>query len=146
MIAAATYSNTETAIAVTMQDGRVWHDDATLPPDNEIRRMLADWLEAGHSITPYLRRPPVLEDYRSAIQQHIDATAQQRGYDSGVTCASYVGSTNLQWSGEASAFISWRDSVWAHAYAELAKVQAGEREQPSVAEIIDELPAMSWPQ
>ena len=91
--------------------------------------------------------PPItLDDYRRAIQAYVDQTANQRGYDSGVTCASYVGSTNEAWSEEALAFVAWRDAVWAHAYTELAKVEGGLREQPSVAEIIDEMPAMSWPQ
>lgn len=90
-------------------------------------------------------RIPTIDDYRRAIQAHVDKTANQRGYDSGVTCASYVGSTNEAWSEEALAFVAWRDAVWAHAYAELAKVEGGQREQPTIAEIIDELPAMTWP-
>lgn len=83
--------------------------------------------------------------FRQAIQGHIDTTAQTRSYDSGVTCASYVGSSVPAWAAEAQAFTAWRDAVWAHAYSELAKVQSGERAQPSVAEIIGELPAISWP-
>lgn len=87
---------------------------------------------------------PTIDDYRRAIQAHIDATARQYSYDSGVTCASYVNSTNAAWAGEATAFVAWRDTVWAYAYAELAKVQAGEREQPTVETILSELPAMTW--
>lgn len=83
--------------------------------------------------------------FRQAIQAHIDTTAQSRSYDSGVTCSSYVGSANPQWSAEAQAFVAWRDVIWAHAYTELAKVKGGEREQPTVAEMIDELPAIDWP-
>lgn len=86
-----------------------------------------------------------VDDYRRAIQAHVDATAQSQNYDSGVTCSSYVNSTNPVWAAQATAFVAWRDAVWACAYAELDKVQAGEREQPSVAEIIAELPAMIWP-
>ncbi|KRE13459.1 hypothetical protein ASE63_18475 [Bosea sp. Root381] len=89
--------------------------------------------------------PLTVDDYRRAIQAHIDTTARQRNYDSGVTCASYLGSTNTAWAAEATAFVAWRDAVWAHAYTELAAVEAGEREQPTVAEIVDELPAMGWP-
>lgn len=89
--------------------------------------------------------PPTVEDYRGAIQGHVDATAQARNYDSGITCASYVGSTNPAWAAEAAAFIAWRDAVWGYAYGELEKVQAGERPQPSIAEIVAELPAICWP-
>ncbi|HEV7337009.1 MAG TPA: hypothetical protein VGO06_13640 [Bosea sp. (in: a-proteobacteria)] len=88
---------------------------------------------------------PTLDDYRRAIQSHVDATPQQRAYDSGVTCSSYVNSTNPTWAAEAAAFVAWRDAVWAYAYTELAKVEGGTRPQPSVADIVAELPAMVWP-
>ncbi|AZO82181.1 hypothetical protein B5U98_08015 [Bosea sp. Tri-39] len=86
-----------------------------------------------------------VEHYRRAIQAHVDATAQARNYDSGLICASYLDSTNPAWAAEAAALVAWRDAVWVYAYAELAKVEGGEREQPTVAEIVAELPAISWP-
>lgn len=89
--------------------------------------------------------PPSVDEYRRAIQTKIDATAQERGYDSGVTCSSYLGSTSPTWAAEAGAFVSWRDAVWGYAYGELAKVEGGDREQPSVAGIVSELPAIEWP-
>lgn len=90
-------------------------------------------------------RTVTVEEYRRAIQLRIDATAQSRRYDSGVTCSSYLGSTNDGWAAEAAAFVSWRDAVWGYAYGELAKVQAGDREQPSVEYLLAELPAINWP-
>lgn len=89
--------------------------------------------------------PVTVDDFRRAIQAHIDAAAQSRSYDSGVTCSSYLNSTNPAWAAQASTFVAWRDAVWAYAYAELAKVEGGERAQPSVADIINELPGMVWP-
>jgi len=50
-----------------------------------------------------------------------------------------------QWAAEAAAFAAWRDAVWTYAYAELAKVQAGQRAQPTVTDLIAELPAIIWP-
>lgn len=88
---------------------------------------------------------PTVETYQQAIQIHVDAAAQSRGYDSGLSCASYVSSTNPAWVAEAQALVAWRDAVWAHACAELAKVEAGTRPQPTIAEIIGELPAIEWP-
>lgn len=85
-----------------------------------------------------------VEGFRAAIQGHVDATARSRNYDSGNALASYVASTNPQWAAEAQTFVAWRDAVWLHAYAELDKVMAGEREQPSVAEFVDELPKIEW--
>jgi hypothetical protein len=94
---------------------------------------------------PFVEPASAIDDYRAAIQAHVDATARARNYDSGLTCASYVGSTNPAWAAEAAAFVPWRDAVWVYAFAELDKVQNGQRPQPSIAEIIAELPAIVWP-
>lgn len=88
---------------------------------------------------------PTLDDYRRAAQNLIDETAQQRGYDSGMSCASYANSTHADWSNEASFFIEWRDTVWIVAQATLADVQAGKIPAPSVAEFLDSLPGLEWP-
>ena len=92
--------------------------------------------------------PPTLEDYRVAIRDYVDATAQTRNYDNAVSCASYVNSTNPQWAAEAQAFVAWRDAVWAYVFAELAKVENGQREQPTIEQFMAELVAtvpMEWP-
>lgn len=87
----------------------------------------------------------VIEQFRVAIQAHVDATAQSRRYDNGISLASYVNSTVPQWAAEATAFVAWRDAVWAYSYAELDKVLNEEREQPTVEDFLAELPAISWP-
>lgn len=51
------------SIAITMVDGTIWHDDASLPADTEIRRKLADWLLAGNQIEPFASS---LDNLRSA--------------------------------------------------------------------------------
>lgn len=88
---------------------------------------------------------PVVDDYKAAIVTMLDATAQSRRYDNAVSIATYVGSTIPQWAAEATAFVAWRDAVWAYAYTELDKVTAAQREQPTVADLVAELPAMVWP-
>lgn len=101
---------------------------------------------ANLPLEPIPEPPPLtIDDFRRAIQAHVDATAQSRSYDSGVTCSSYVGSTNEAWAAEATAFVAWRDSVLAHAYVELAKVQGGQRPVPTISALIDELPTIVWP-
>lgn len=84
--------------------------------------------------------PASVRDYEDAIQAHIDDAARSKLFHDGVTLASYAASTNPQWASEAQAFVAWRDQVWAYAYQELAKVQGGLREQPTVEQIIAELP------
>lgn len=86
-----------------------------------------------------------IEKFRVAIQSHVDQTAVSKRYDNGNSLATYVTSTVPQWASEATAFVSWRDSVWAYAYAEMDKVLGGLREQPTVQEFLDELPAIVWP-
>jgi hypothetical protein len=45
------------AVCIATQDGGEWTTDASLPPDTGIRQMLADWLEAGGIIAPYVAPP-----------------------------------------------------------------------------------------
>ena len=88
---------------------------------------------------------PTVDDYRKSVQSLLDARVTERQYDNGATLASYVNSTNEQWAAEARAFVVWRDQVWAYALAELDKAQSGEREQPSVEVLLNELPVFEWP-
>jgi hypothetical protein len=90
--------------------------------------------------------PPtvVLEDYQAAVEAHVEATAQTRGYSSAVSCASYTNSTVLPWANQAVAFSAWRDQVWLEVYETLAAVQGG-AVPPSVAGLLVSLPAMQWP-
>jgi hypothetical protein len=103
---------------------------------------------AAHAEALYLeaQNPPLTEqDYARAVQEHVDATARGRGYDSGVSLASYADSAVPIWAAEAAAFVAWRDAVWVYAYAELAKVRNGERPQPDVNAFVSELLPLVWP-
>jgi len=89
--------------------------------------------------------PVTVDDYKSAIVVVLDTAAQERRYDNAVSISTYVSSTNTQWVAEASAFIAWRDAVWAYAYVELEKVMGGLRPQPTIDDFLKELPVMVWP-
>ncbi len=78
-----------------------------------------------------------------AVQAHIDAVAKSRGYLDGFSLAGYA--LDPLHSDEALPFVIWRGQVWSYAYAELTKVRAGERPQPTIPEFIRELPASPWP-
>jgi hypothetical protein len=90
--------------------------------------------------------PVSVTDYESAIQNLVDSTARERQFRDGVTLASYTASTKPKWAAEAQAFVAWRDAVWMYAYEELDKVTSGTRPQPTVSEILDELPKIVWPE
>nr|WP_245454062.1 hypothetical protein [Aquabacter cavernae] len=90
--------------------------------------------------------PAALTAHGAAIvQAHLDATAQERRYDSAQTAVSYRDDPNPQFAAEGEALFAWRSAVWTAALAILAEVEAGVRPIPSDAELIAELPAMVWP-
>ncbi len=92
------------------------------------------------------RQPtPTITDYENAIQNLVDETARERQFRDGVTLASYTASTKPKWAAEAQAFVAWRDNVWFYAYGELAKVQAGQRPQPTVEQFLAEIAPIAWP-
>lgn len=84
-----------------------------------------------------------LDDYRRAVDAHIEAVAQSRGYNSAVALASYVNSTNPEWAAEAVAFVAWRDDVWGATFAALAAWQGG-GSAPTIAGLITSLPEIDW--
>lgn len=144
-ITSARYSTAETsdsAPVIAIRNGR--EESRRANDDIEGGGMLA-YLAGGGVIDPYIAPPLTESDYASAIQTHIDATAKARGYANGVALAGYSTSTIPAWAAEAATFIAWRDAVWVYAYTELAKVQGGQREVPTVAELIEELPTIVWP-
>ena len=113
--------------------------------DNFGRRKLIDGAVIEYEPPPYV---PKLADYTAAITGMLDAKAKERRYDNALSIATYVGSGNSQWAAEAQAFVTWRDQIWAYCYAELDKVQAGERAQPTIAEFMTELETqfpLTWP-
>lgn len=96
---------------------------------------------AGQFVTP----PPPLPteaELIAAVQAHLDATAQERGYDNVLSACSYAGAPN-PFQSEAQAFIAWRGAVWAGCFAIQAEVQAGTRAHPTVDALIAALPVLN---
>lgn len=107
-----------------------------------------DIVENKPAISPAdpIEKPiPSQADYTNAIQATLDNAAVARRYDSAATMATYTNSTNGVWSAEAAAMVAWRDAVWLYAYQQLDAVLAGEREQPTIEELLAELPVPNWP-
>ena len=113
--------------------------------DGEIPDAVREWIAAGNTPSPYVAPAPTEADYSAAIQAHVDGTARLRGYADSVACCSYHDSANATWAAESAVFKAWRDSVWLYAFTQLAAVQSGQRAQPNVAELVAELPAITWP-
>lgn len=79
------------------------------------------------------------------ISEYIENVAKEKDYDSALSCVSYSTSTNTIWQAEATAFISWRDSVWEFCIEQYALIETGEISQPTEQEVIDALPQITWP-
>jgi hypothetical protein len=84
--------------------------------------------------------------FEHAVQAKLDGAAVAARYDSIATAVSYAEEPAVpKFQNDGIAFRAWRSLVWAYAYEQLAKVLAGEREQPTVGEFLLELPVLELP-
>ena len=86
----------------------------------------------------------IIRSYENAVQAYLDQTAQSRDYDNTYTCLSYLNSTNETWKTESNIFNAWRDQVWEKCHEILNKVLNGEITQPTIDELIIQLPKIEW--
>jgi len=84
-----------------------------------------------------------LQRYTQAVQNHLDTTAQDMGYDGILSLCSYATSTHAKFSVEGQAGVQWRDACWDYTSQVLADVENGVRPMPTIDELIAELPVMS---
>jgi hypothetical protein len=82
------------------------------------------------------------------VQNLIDETAQQKRYDDGLSCVSYVGDPDEEFNADAVAFQSWRGHCWRTCYNILNSVKAGTVAPEDVTDqyVIERLPVMEWPE
>ena len=86
-----------------------------------------------------------VKDYEDAVQKYLDETVQQKGYDNVYTCLSYKGDPDPIFSAEADAVLAWRSQVWRCAQSILNQWAAGQIEQPTISQVISQLPILTWP-
>ena len=81
------------------------------------------------------------------VQNIIDATAHQKNYDDGISCATYYGDPDEEFNADAVAFVAWRGRCWRTCYNILNSVTAGTVAPEDVTDqyVIDRLPVMEWP-
>lgn len=90
-------------------------------------------------------RTPVEADYIAAAQNLLDTGAQSKGYDSMLSLASYVTSSNATFKAQAAAGIAWRDAVWTEGYSVLAQIKAGTMTAPTLEAFLALMPVANWP-
>lgn len=145
--------------AITIQGGRVAElfradnapEGAVQISDDDgetLRRTsrFADYTVSGEGVIDLDPVPvlPSVRDYTDAVQAQLDAEAQSHGYDGVLSAASYAAVAG-PFQAEGVSFAAWRSACWAHCYAVLADVQAQTRPQPTVADLLAELPARVLP-
>ena len=86
-----------------------------------------------------------VKDYEDAVQKYLDETVQQKGYDNVYTCLSYKGDPDPIFSAEADAVLNWRSQVWRCAQSILNQWATGQIEQPTISQVISQLPTLTWP-
>lgn len=81
------------------------------------------------------------------VQELIDSTAQQKRYDTGESCCSYVGDPDEEFNADAVAFQAWRGRCWRTCYNILNSVTAGTVPPEDVTDeyVLERLPVMEWP-
>lgn len=83
---------------------------------------------------------------RDRVQAHLDATARACGYDDMKTAVTYAEEPAVpKFQNEGRALRAWRSLVWDACYALLARVQAGEAEEPTPEALADLLPRLIVP-
>ena len=87
----------------------------------------------------------LLQEAVMVVQNHLDITANTRGYDSILAACTYATSSVPKFAAEGQACVLWRDAVWASCYVILGEVQAGTRLPPTIPELLAQLPTMTWP-
>ena len=103
------------------------------------------WTWDGTTFAAPAAHVPTMEDLSAAVQAHLNATANQRSYDSALSCMSYIDSTVPVFRAEATAMRDWRDAVWLRCAQLVAEAEAGKRPAPNEQELIALLPVIGWP-
>ncbi len=85
-----------------------------------------------------------VKEQSAMLPSYLDKVAQEKQYDSVLSCASYVDSTVQQWKEEATVFIAWRDAVFTYIIQQEQRMQDGQRSVPTFEEFKQELPLISW--
>lgn len=103
-----------------------------------------DLLDESSSLEMQYQKMILEEKVTPIMISLIENTAKSKGYDSSLSCASYLNSSNNQWSQEAQSFIAWRDSCYQYVYQILDNIEQGQP-IPSEQDFINGLPIIQWP-
>ena len=95
-------------------------------------------------LTAEQQKAKIKKTLLKAVDDYMDKTVRERGYDNIAKCVTYAGDEDPIFNREGTAAKKWRSKVYRKCYSILAEVEAGEREIPTVEELIAELPVIEW--
>ena len=154
-----------TSIAWVNNDQQILHVvDLTIGEDNYGSQLIPTQSSIGQTIMKYLTDNDIvipiesmnLEDeteltderlfviVQENIQAYIDTFAHTRDYDNAIYCISYKDSIVPRFKNDAKRMMVYRDLCWAIATDFNLKYKSGERERPTLEEIMNALPELSW--
>ena len=79
-----------------------------------------------------------------SVQNHIDSVMSERGYDSVISCISYINSSVERFKNDATVAKDWRDKVWVTCYKNIEKYKSGEIDILTSEDVINSLPKIKW--
>ena len=85
-----------------------------------------------------------IAEIKSAVQQTLDLKAKEKDYDTAVSLASYVTSTDDEFNEQANRFIAWRDQCWRKCFEIIGLFNNGDIPMPTVGEVLRQLPTLDW--
>lgn len=77
------------------------------------------------------------------IRRYLNQIAQEKGYDLGVTLATYYHSTIPKFQEEASKYIEFRDKLW-NAWFDIQAELTNAKSIPTSQDVIESLPKFAW--
>jgi len=131
-ISVAVIALTGTKRVEVTQDEIIIDDGLVLPTQQEIEKKVKE-LEAEYQIKQQK------EAFNNAIQTHLDTKAKEFRYDNIMSVRSYAGYEN-PFQAEAQKLAVWASNCWVKAGEIEAEVQAGNRDMPTIDEVLAELP------
>lgn len=113
------------------------------------RRGITDYTISQQSpkrptITDEQRKASIKATLLKAVDNYMDKTVQERGYDNIAKCVTYEGDEDPIFNAEGTAAKKWRSRVYRKLYNVLAEVESGVRPIPTEKELIAELPVIEW--
>ena len=94
---------------------------------------------------PEMAEKQAMAPYKKAIDKYMNDFARTRDYDSMASAASYEGDIDPQFALEGDYCKGMRSQVYRAAWSIFGAVKTGLRPMPTVQELLDELPVLTWP-